>query len=370
MCRSKKINDTPLAKMHKLLTLVYTAEFRSGNETADDERRTKTVNRVYNAPIKNRGAIPSDVCSKTLDAFTPEKSKTLLDGEDWKCICCNEGASQYCSSVVGAQSKENVISLTEKIYVVCGTDECIAKVTQKRNNDARKLVGAGFDFRFSFRSALLPIRVGGEKNAKQESSSLVFEAPLIKETGMETETESCIVKENNPVSVFEMELERTASDEWTKKEIENASSMKAMKKRKLDVVEKNFPSQDLSEHTAHKRMKLTNLEESDESERFADTIVDQSSNNTKEHDEEVKENVATNARDNMESKRSPIKVHLKEFPFIFDGNGAWLCRHCLGVPCHIGSHHCYASRQPPPNEFIDHHLRLCPVMSRHFRRLA
>ncbi len=375
MCRPKKNNDTPLVKRHRLLSSVYTAEFFIGNKAA-----LKTV-KVFNQPIVHRGAIPKDVSSKVLDAFAPEKAKILLDEKEWKCICCNEDATQFCSSIVGAPSMETVICFTEKIYVVCNDDKCIAKVTQKKNEDSRKLVVSEFDFRFSFRSALRPIHVD---DGIMMSSTL--EMPAVKGAMKKNaEMESAIAEQENPIFAMErcvakkmdaIESNAHCSGEFDGESAMNSVPVNETKKRKQRDTE-TYPTQELhpsrdSGEKMHKRMKHDdNVSTAQQScdggvARLSKSFHRPTTNDTK-RDEGAKENVGANATEanNNETRRTPTKVYLKEFPFIFDGKGTWLCRHCLGVRCHSGSHH-YFANHPPPNNFIDQHLRMCPVMSRHF----
>ena len=380
MCRPKKINDTPLVEKHKLLSSVYTAEFFSGSETAG-AAPLKTVTRVFNSSIKDRGAIPNDVSSKALEAFAPEKAKILLNEKEWKCMCCNEGASSFCSSVVGAPSMETVICFTEKIYVVCSDEGCIAKVTQRKNGDSRKHVtsASDFDFRFSFRSALRPIHVFDDGMAK----SSPLEMTVVKGTMEKSaEMESVITEENNPLFAMEKEVVKLMVGKESNAKIDSESAMNFVsvnetKKRKLETTT-NYPTQELHpnkdiDETRHKRIKKNgdSVSAVQSSVDGNGTFVSKSiqcptTNDTKKRDEGAKENARVNAAEGnaTDPKRAPTKVYLREFPFMFDGEGAWFCRHCLGVP--NSQYHYHAGSQPPPNKFIDLHLRLCPVMSQHF----
>ena len=55
---------------------------------------------------------------------------------------------------------------------------------------------------------------------------------------------------------------------------------------------------------------------------------------------------------------------LQEFPFFFDGYAAWVCRHCHHVPPYYrGGNYVWQSTQPPPNHFVDMHLRFCPGLN-------
>ena len=49
------------------------------------------------------------------------------------------------------------------------------------------------------------------------------------------------------------------------------------------------------------------------------------------------------------------------YPFVFDGYAAWVCRHCQHIPPHYrGGNYFWLASQPPPNHFVDMHLRFCP----------
>ncbi len=51
---------------------------------------------------------------------------------------------------------------------------------------------------------------------------------------------------------------------------------------------------------------------------------------------------------------------LHEFPFFFDGYAAWVCQHCQHIPPYYrGANYLWHSSQPPPNSFVDSHLRNC-----------
>ena len=55
---------------------------------------------------------------------------------------------------------------------------------------------------------------------------------------------------------------------------------------------------------------------------------------------------------------------LSEFPFFFDGYAAWVCRHCSHLPAYYrGGNYVWQSTQPPPNQFVDMHLRTCPGLN-------
>ena len=55
---------------------------------------------------------------------------------------------------------------------------------------------------------------------------------------------------------------------------------------------------------------------------------------------------------------------LSEFPFVFDGYAAWVCRHCQHVPPYYrGGNYVWQASQPPPNHFVDLHLRFCPGLN-------
>ena len=53
-----------------------------------------------------------------------------------------------------------------------------------------------------------------------------------------------------------------------------------------------------------------------------------------------------------------------DYPFVFDGYAAWVCRHCQHIPPHYrGGNYCWVSSQPPPSNFVDMHLRFCPGLN-------
>ncbi|KAL9184625.1 hypothetical protein ACHAXT_012595 [Thalassiosira profunda] len=55
---------------------------------------------------------------------------------------------------------------------------------------------------------------------------------------------------------------------------------------------------------------------------------------------------------------------LTEFPFCFDGYAAWVCRHCQHVPPYYrGGNYVWQRPLPPPNPFVDLHLRSCPGLN-------
>ena len=62
-------------------------------------------------------------------------------------------------------------------------------------------------------------------------------------------------------------------------------------------------------------------------------------------------------------QNSTIRM-LQEFPYLFDGYAAWVCRHCQHVPPYYrGGNYVWQSLQPPPNQFVDMHLRFCPGLN-------
>ena len=65
-----------------------------------------------------------------------------------------------------------------------------------------------------------------------------------------------------------------------------------------------------------------------------------------------------------------IKSVLKEFPFVYDGHSGWVCRHCSHLPhTYRGLNYVWqggegeSTQQPPPNSFVDQHLRFCPALN-------
>lgn len=66
-----------------------------------------------------------------------------------------------------------------------------------------------------------------------------------------------------------------------------------------------------------------------------------------------------------------IKSVLKEFPFVYDGHSGWVCRHCSHLPhTYRGLNYAWqggeeggTTQQPPPNSFVDQHLRFCPALN-------
>ncbi|KAL7553142.1 hypothetical protein ACHAWF_017615 [Thalassiosira exigua] len=55
---------------------------------------------------------------------------------------------------------------------------------------------------------------------------------------------------------------------------------------------------------------------------------------------------------------------LREFPFVFDGYAAWVCRHCQHVPPYYrGTNYVWQAPDPPPNRFVDLHLGFCPGLN-------
>ena len=55
---------------------------------------------------------------------------------------------------------------------------------------------------------------------------------------------------------------------------------------------------------------------------------------------------------------------LTDYPFVFDGYAAWVCRHCQHIPPHYrGGNYFWLASQPPPNHFVDMHLRFCPGLN-------
>ena len=65
-----------------------------------------------------------------------------------------------------------------------------------------------------------------------------------------------------------------------------------------------------------------------------------------------------------------IKSVLKEFPFVYDGHSGWVCRHCSHLPhTYRGLNYAWQggegeiTQQPPPNSFVDQHLRFCPALN-------
>lgn len=60
------------------------------------------------------------------------------------------------------------------------------------------------------------------------------------------------------------------------------------------------------------------------------------------------------------TQQPPLNPSLREFPFYYDGYGAWICRHCLHIPPYYrGSNYVWQFTHAPPNHYVDHHLRFC-----------
>lgn len=65
----------------------------------------------------------------------------------------------------------------------------------------------------------------------------------------------------------------------------------------------------------------------------------------------------------MSSQSEPTT--LKEFPFIFDGYSGWVCRHCSHLDYYYrGQNYYMQGAKPPPNDFVDEHLRVCSALNR------
>jgi len=55
---------------------------------------------------------------------------------------------------------------------------------------------------------------------------------------------------------------------------------------------------------------------------------------------------------------------LKEFPFVYDGYSGWVCRHCSHLAHYYrGPNYIMQGEKPPPNDFVDRHLRFCPALN-------
>jgi len=71
------------------------------------------------------------------------------------------------------------------------------------------------------------------------------------------------------------------------------------------------------------------------------------------------------ARASVKLSSQSESTTLKEFPFIFDGYSGWVCRHCSHLDHYYrGPNYYIQGDRPPPNDFVDEHLRFCPTLNR------
>eukprot|EP00985_Skeletonema_marinoi_P002947 scaffold1209_cov115-Skeletonema_marinoi.AAC.1 len=52
-------------------------------------------------------------------------------------------------------------------------------------------------------------------------------------------------------------------------------------------------------------------------------------------------------------------------PFVFDGYAGWVCRHCSHLTHYYrGPNYVWmGGQQPPPQHFVEAHLRICPAVN-------
>ena len=378
MCQQK--NNIPLTERHTLLSAVYTAEFYRGGGNdheiqsslapASANSKPMTVIKIFNASIPSRGATPTDIAPSILSAFDPIKSGILtLDNNEkkhsWKCFSCNEqNASQYCSSIVGKQTKTNVIEFKEKILIICNNKHCATKASQMRDSDLgvhQKYIVSDTGFRFSFRTAFHPLQ-----QPPIQSAPALLPAALMDDTENEKiATATIVVKDGN-----KMMPPRKKDNVKTIREkgsvVQNGDVSSIERKRKHCALLKEAYDNDMRRLGNEQNGDVGGGVEASVSNVSVPCPTTTSTTDTR----------ADGANENnIEQKQAPPpkKVYLKEFPFVFDGSGAWLCRHCLGLPQrnhHANNHNVFASHLPPPKTFIDNHLRVCLGLGRQLPQIA
>ncbi len=362
-----------------MLSAVYTAEFyrAGGNDheiqsslaPAAHHSKPMTVVKIFNASIPNRGATPTDIVPSILSAFDPIKSGILtLDNNEkkhsWKCFSCNEqNASQYCSSIVGKQPKTNVIEFKEKILIICNNKHCATRASQMRDSDLgvhQKYVVSDTGFRFSFRTAFHPM-----KQPPIQTAPALLPAALVDETeNVKMATATIVVKDGNTIIEKGSVVQNgDGSIERKRKHCATTDNTFVKEQHDNNENEENF-------ETNHKKRRIGN-EQSGDDEACVSNVSVPCPTTTATID--TRHNGAN--ENNIEQKQAPPpkKVYLKEFPFVFDGSGAWLCRHCLGLPQrnhHVNNHNVFASHLPPPKTFIDNHLRVCLGLGRQLPQIA
>ena len=380
MCQQK--NNIPLTERHALLSAVYTAEFyRGGGGGNDDETQSlaapagnsnkipMTVVKIFNASIPpSRGATSTDIVPTILSAFDPIKSGilTLVNNEkkqSWKCFCCNEqNASQYCSSIVGKQTQTNVIEFKEKILIICNNKQCTTRASQMRDSDLgvhQKYIVSDTGFRFSFRTAFHPLKVAPIQQPIQSMTPVLLPADT---ENVKMATATIVVKHGNNMPPREKSSAQCGDSSIQRKRKHDATA----EQHDNNENEGNF-------ETNHKKRRIGDEQSGDCGD------VEECVSNVSVPGPTTKATIDTRddgtIENNIERKQAPPpkKVYLKEFPFVFDGSGAWLCRHCLGLPQrnhHANNHNVFASHLPPPKTFIDNHLRLCLGLDRQLPQIS
>jgi hypothetical protein len=237
------------------------------------------------------------------------------------------------------------------------------KATEKRNKDSKKYVVSDFGFRFSFRSALQPIRV-------DEGMSSTMKVPdTVKGTNKDEISNRSIPVEK----LKKMVAEEERNAQYRCVSMIGTASLNATTTKRTRYETENDSEEKQLQHDnncerSHKVMKKVGHPSNDR-ESSGDSVGRGATYEGTFATETVRDpsvivakgNCEANVSKNIEPKRSPpIKVYLREFPFVFNGNGAWLCRHCQN---HFLAGHIHS---PPPKYFIDQHLRLCQIMSRYF----
>jgi hypothetical protein len=382
MCQQK--NNIPLTESHTLLSAVYTAEFyrAGGNEDKSlapaANSKPMTVTKIFNASIPSKGATPTDIAPTILSAFDPIKSGILtLDNNEkkhsWKCFSCNEqNASQYCSSIVGKQTKTNVIEFKEKILIICNNKHCATRASQMRDSDLgvhQKYIVSDTGFRFSFRTAFHPLKAAPIQQPIQSAPVLLPESSVDETQNVKMATATIVVKDGkNKMPPREKSSVQRGDGSIERKRKHCATTDNTFVKEQHDnnENEENF-------ETNYKKRRIDNEQSGDCGD------VEASVSNVSVPCPTTTATIDTRAdgtsENNIEQKHAPPpkKVYLKEFPFVFDGSGAWLCRHCLGLPQrnhHANNHNVFASHLPPPKTFIDNHLRACLGLGRQMPQIA
>ena len=384
MCQQK--NNIPLTERHTLLSAVYTAEFYRGGGNdheiqsslapASANSKPMTVVKIFNASISpDRTATPTDIAPTILSAFDPIKSGILtLDNNEkkhsWKCFSCNEqNASQYCSSIVGKQTKTNIIEFKEKILIICNNKHCATKASQMRDSNLgvhQKYIVSDTGFRFSFRTALQQL----EQPPIQSVPALLPESSVDDTENVKMATATIVVKDGNKIMPpHEKDNVQTIKEKGSV--VQNGDVSSIERKRKHCATTDNTL---VKKQCDNDKRRFGNEQNGDVGGGVEASVSNASVPcPTTTATIDTRHNGAN--ENNIEQKQAPPpkKVYLKEFPFVFDGSGAWLCRHCLGLPQrnhHANNHNVFASHLPPPKTFIDNHLRICLGLGRQLPQIA
>jgi len=83
------------------------------------------------------------------------------------------------------------------------------------------------------------------------------------------------------------------------------------------------------------------------------------------HDSPNSSSISSMAHHQQQTTSTPQQQQQQQPPFVFDGYAGWVCRHCSHLTHYYrGPNYVWmGGQQPPPQHFVEAHLRICPAVN-------